>query len=39
MKHLTTTIGGLKAVIHNSQAKLEAEIKTIQDKQEEMKPQ
>lgn len=39
VKHLTTTIGGLKAMIHNSQAKLEAKIKTILDRQEEMKPQ
>jgi hypothetical protein len=29
--------GGLEAVIHNSQAKLEAKIKTVLDGQEEMK--
>jgi hypothetical protein len=36
-EHLIAAIGGLYAVIHNSQAKLEAEIKTIQDGQDEMK--
>jgi hypothetical protein len=38
-EHLIAAIGGLEAMIHNNQAKIGAEIKTIQEGQEEMKAQ